>query len=102
MMAITRTSERPATVAAGTMAGAPRAGASASAAAASCRSAALRTSVMDVEPSLVQHEAPHVVLVQQMHVMGGDHDRRPELVQFDEQPQQPPPELGVHIAGRLV
>src|SRR5215471_15243137 len=47
--------------------------------------------VVDMHPAFVQHEAPRVILIHQRDVVGGDHDRRPRLVELDEQPQQPRP-----------
>ena len=58
--------------------------------------------LIDVQPSLMQHQPPRVVLVHQRDVVGGDDDRRAGFVQFDEQPQQPPSERRIDVAGRLV
>src|SRR6201999_2581665 len=47
---------------------------------------------IDVQPSLVQHQAARLVLVHQRDVVGGDDHGGAGLVQFDEQAQEPPPE----------
>src|SRR5689334_4931032 len=60
------------------------------------------TLLIDVQPSLMQHQTPRVVLLHQGDVMGGDDDGGAGLVEFDEQPQQPPAERRIDAAGRLV
>src|SRR5580704_6984661 len=58
--------------------------------------------LIDVQPSLVQHEAPRLVLVHQRNVVGRDDDRGARLVQLDEQPQQAPAQRRIDVAGRLI
>src|SRR6201996_7131105 len=58
--------------------------------------------IIDVQPSLMQHEAPRVVLVHQRDIVGRDDDRGARLVELDEQAQQPAAECRIDIAGRLV
>src|SRR5947209_19151721 len=63
-----------------------------------------RSSVLfiDVQPSLVQHEAARLVLVHQRDVVGRDDDGGAGLVELDEQPQQSSPERRIDAAGRFV
>src|SRR5579863_4971768 len=58
--------------------------------------------LIDMQSSLMQYEPPGFVLVHQVHIMGCDHHGGSGLVQFDEQPQQTPPERRVDVAGRLI
>src|SRR3954451_14902866 len=58
--------------------------------------------LIKVYPALMQHHAPGVILVHQRDVMGRDNHRGAGLIQFDERPQQAPPECRIEIAGRLV
>src|SRR5260370_31428907 len=58
--------------------------------------------LIDMQPSLMQHQPPRVILVHQRDVVGRDNDGGAGLVQFDEQPQQSPPQRRIDIAGRLV
>src|SRR5882757_1519664 len=58
--------------------------------------------LIEMDPALMQHHAPRVVLVHQRDVVGRDDHRGAGLVQFDEQPQQAPPQGRIDIAGRLV
>src|SRR5438132_8549930 len=59
-------------------------------------------SIIDMQPSLMQHEPRRVVLVHQRDIMGGDHDRRARLVELDEQAKKPLRQTRIDIAGRLV
>src|SRR5450432_4134591 len=43
--------------------------------------------LIDVQPSLMQHQPPGLVLIHQRDVVGRDNDGGAGLVQFDEQPQ---------------
>src|ERR1700681_2851801 len=105
MMATTATSARPEIEARGTIGDMLRARAG------SCgRSCPRSTSgacslpvlLIDMQPSLVQYQPPSLVLIHQRDVMGRDDDRGAGLVQFDKQPQQPPPQRRIDAAGRLV
>src|SRR5450756_2212494 len=58
--------------------------------------------LIDVQPSLMQHQPPRVVLVHQRDVVGRDDHRGAGLVEFDEQPQQAPAQRRIDVAGRLV
>src|ERR1700761_7428666 len=60
------------------------------------------TLLIDVQPSLMKHQPARFVLVHQGNIVGGDDDGRARLVQFDEQPQQPPSQWRIDVAGRLV
>src|SRR3979411_296034 len=93
MMATTATSARPAIEARGTIGDRLRARAG------TCgRSCPRSTSwpcssgvlLIDMQPSLMQHQPPGFILVHQRDVMGRDNHRGAGLVQFDEQPQQSP------------
>src|ERR1700681_1526012 len=93
MMATTATSARPAIEARGTIGDRLRARAG------TCgRSCPRSTSgpcssgvlLIDMQPSLMQHQPPGFILIHQRDVMGRDNHRRAGLVQFDEQPQQSP------------
>src|SRR5258708_35948697 len=104
MMATTATSARPAIEARGTIGDKLRARAG------SCGRSCPRSTkgecwsglLIDMQPSLMQHQPPRVILVHQRDVMGRDDHRGARLVQLDEQPQQSPPQRRVDIAGRLV
>src|SRR6185295_18940943 len=58
--------------------------------------------LINVQPTLVQHHSPRLVLVHQRDVVSRDDDSGAQPVQFDEQPQQAPAERRVNAAGRLV
>src|ERR1700744_728900 len=58
--------------------------------------------LIDMQPSLMQHETPRLVLVHQRNVVGRDDDGGAGLVELDEQPQQPPSERRIDVAGRPV
>src|SRR5258707_13901565 len=58
--------------------------------------------LIDVQPPLIQHQPPRVVLVHQRDVVGCDDDRGTRLVELYEQPQQPPPQRRMDPAARLV
>src|SRR6202035_5792151 len=103
MMATTATSARPAIEARGTIGDRLRARAG------SCGRSWPRSTngpcssgvlLIDMQPSLVQHQPPRLVLVHQRDVVGRDDDGGAGLVELDEQPQQPPPQGRVDIAGR--
>src|SRR5277367_396265 len=93
MMATTATNARPAIEARGTIGDKLRARAGTCgrscprSTSGPCSSSAL---LIDMQPSLMQHQPPRVVLVHQCDIMCGDDHRGAGLVQFDEQPQQPP------------
>src|SRR5579862_1429480 len=109
MMATTATSERPAIELLGTIAvatcgpwarnGAASRSSHGSAMVSNCASTG---SVVDMQPSLVQHQATRVVLVHQGDIVGGDNDRGAGLVELDEQAQQALAEIRIDVAGRLV
>src|SRR5438270_1094958 len=104
MMATTATSARPEIEARGTLG--DRLRARADTCGRSCpRSTNGRCSSMlliDVQASLMQHQPPRIVLIHQRDVVGCDDHRGAGLVQLDEQPQQPPAQGRIDIAGRLV
>src|SRR3954469_4932929 len=58
--------------------------------------------LIDVQPSLMQHQPPRVILVHQGNVVGCDEDRGARLVEFDDQPQEPAPQRRIDASGRLV
>src|SRR3981081_4866317 len=58
--------------------------------------------LIDMQPSLMQHQPPLLVLIHQRDVVGRDDHRGAGLVQFDEQPQQSTPECRIDVAGRLI
>src|ERR1700752_2932990 len=60
------------------------------------------TLLIDVQPSMMQHQTPRVVLLHQGDVVGGDDDRGAGLVQLDEKPQQARPQRWIDAAGRLI
>src|SRR5258707_9804678 len=85
MMATTATSARPAIEARGTIGDRLRARAG------TCGRSFPRSTrgpcsspvlLIDVQPSLMQHQPPRVILVHQRDVVGRDDDRRPRLFQF--------------------
>src|SRR5271168_457066 len=101
MIATTATSARPAIEARGTIGDRLRA------LAGTCgRSCPRSTSgpcsspvlLIDMQPSLMQHHAPRFVLVHQVDVVGRDDHSGAGFVQFDEQPQQPPPQGRIDVA----
>jgi len=47
-----------------------------------------------MQPPLMQHQPPRLILIHQRDVVGRDHDRGAGPVEFDEQPQQAPPRVG--------
>src|SRR5271169_385718 len=95
MMATTATSARPAIEARGTIGEELRARADTSG-----RSCPRSTRgpcwspflLIDMQPALMQHQPPRVVLIHQGDVVGGDDHGGTGLVQFDKQPQQAPPQ----------
>src|SRR6478609_45178 len=104
MMATTATSARPWIEARGTIGDMLRAlggscGRSCPRSTSTPRSSGL---LIDVQPSLVQHEASRLVLVHQGDIVGGDDDGGARLVELDEQPQQAAAERRIDAAGRLV
>jgi hypothetical protein len=104
MMATTATSARPAIEARGTMGERLRARAGTCGRSSPRSTSGVCSSVLliDVQPSLMQHEAPRVVLVHQRDVVGRDDDRSARFVELDEEAQQPPSQRRIDIAGRLV
>ena len=104
MMATTATSARPAIEARGTIGDRLRARAGTCGRSLSevhqrrCWSILL----IDMQPSLMQHQPPRVILIHQRDVMGRDDDRGAGLVQLDEQSQQSPSQGRIDVAGRLV
>src|SRR6202165_3363667 len=48
--------------------------------------------LIDMQPPLMQHQPPRLVLIHQRDVVGGDDNRGTRLVQFAEQPQQSAPQ----------
>src|SRR5450755_5201745 len=53
--------------------------------------------LIDMQPSLMQHQPPRLILVHQRDVVGSDNHRGAGLVQFDEQPQQSPPQGRIDV-----
>src|SRR3981081_93940 len=105
MMATTATSARPAIEARGTIGDRcrPRAGTCGRSCPRStsgpCSSGVL---LIDMQPSLMQHQPPRLILIHQRDVVGRDDDGGAGLVQFDETPHQQPPTLRLDVAGRLI
>src|ERR1700754_1962369 len=101
MMATTATSARPAIEARGTIGDRLRARGG------TCgRSSPRSTSgpcssilLIDMQPSLVQHQPSGLVLIHQGDVVGRDDDRGAGFIQFDEQPQQAPSQRRIDVAG---
>src|SRR3954468_16896189 len=101
MMATTATSARPAIAARGTIGDKLRARAG------TCGRSCPRSISGDpwsppvlligMHPSLMQHQPPRVVLIHQRHVVSRDDDRGAGLVEFDEQPQQPPSQRRIDV-----
>src|SRR6202012_3953627 len=89
MIATTATSARPEIEARGTIGDEMRARAGTCGRSCPRSTSGVCSLLIDVQPSLVQHEAPRVVLVHQRDVVGRDDDRGARLVELDEQPQQP-------------
>src|SRR3981081_1266772 len=104
MMATTATSARPAIEARGTMGDRLRA------LAGTCGRSCPRSTngpcwsdlFIDMQPSLMQHQPPRFVLIHQGDIVCRDDDGGARPVQFDEQPQQSPPQSRVDVAGRLI
>src|SRR6516162_1049509 len=106
MIATTATRASPATLDAGTM-DESKAGSSSSVggsadSSASCRSASTLRSVIDMQPASMQHQPPRVVLIHERDVVRGDDHGRPRLVELDKEPQQPPRQIRIDVAGRLI
>src|SRR5712692_10798458 len=102
MMATTATSARPAIVVCGTIGVSTRGSAAAAASRVSCPPRSFVVSIVDMQPTLVQHETTRVELVHQGDVVGRDHDRGTRFVELDEQAQQALRQIGIDVAGRLV
>src|SRR5690242_20565196 len=104
MMATTATSARPDMEALGTIGDRLRARAGTCGRSCPRSTSGVCSSVLliDVQPSLMQHEAPGIVLVHQRDVVGRDDHRGARLVELDEEAQQPAAQGRVDIAGRLV
>src|SRR3982075_4236822 len=105
MMATTATSARPAIEARGTIG--DRLRARAGTCGRSCPRSingpcSLPVLLIDMQPPLMQHQPPRLILIHQRDVVGRDNDRGAGLVQFDEQPQQSPPQCRIDVAGRLI
>src|SRR3981189_357698 len=105
MMATTATSARPAIEARGTIGDRLRARAG------TCGRSRPRSTngpcsspvlLIDMQPSLMEQQPPRLILIHQRDVVGRDDDGGAGLVQFDEQPQQPPPQRRIDVAGRLI
>src|SRR5665213_198668 len=62
----------------------------------------MSTSLIESQPAFLEHETTRVELVHKIDVVGGDDDRRAQLVEFDEQPHQASGERRINVAGRLV
>src|SRR5438132_6842081 len=101
MMATTATSARPAIVLCGTI-GVSTRGAAAAASRVSCPPRSFIVSIVDMQPTLVQHETTRVELVHQGDVVGRDHDRGTRFVELDEKAQQALRQIGIDVACRLV
>src|SRR6516162_5583089 len=59
-------------------------------------------SIIDMDATVMEHQATRVVLVHQGDIMGRDDDRGAGFVEFDEQPQQPLRQPRIDVSGRLV
>src|SRR3954447_5165172 len=104
MMATTATSARPEIEARGTIGDMMRAFAGTCVRSFPRSTSGVCSSILliDVQPSLMQHEPTRVVLLHQVDIVGGDDDGGVGLVQLDEQSQQTPPERRIEAAGRFV
>src|SRR5213078_1877037 len=98
MMAMTATRARPEIVACGTMGVSKRTGSAPCASNLCC----IVASVIDMQATLVQHEAARIDLVHERDVVRGNNHRSPGFVELDEQPQQPPRQIGIDVARGLV
>src|SRR3954454_6539142 len=105
MMATTATSARPAIEARGTIGDRLRARAG------TCGRSRPRSTngpssspvlLIDMQPSLMQHQPPRVILIHQRDVVSRDNNCGAGFVQFDEQPQQSPSQRRIDVAGRLI
>src|SRR3954468_20020877 len=56
--------------------------------------------LIEMDPALMQHHPRRVVRVLQRDVVGRNDDGGARLVQLDEQPQQPPAQRRIDVAGR--
>src|ERR1700730_4611651 len=105
MMAMTAIRGRAAMVAFGTI-GASKRGSGISAASAgspgSGSSAPILVSIIDMQPTFVQHEPAGIVLVHQRDIVGGEQHRSARFVELDEQTQQALRVIWIDVAGRLV
>src|SRR5262245_42830292 len=104
IIATTATSARPEIEARGTIGDRMRAFAGSSGRSLPRSTSGLCSSILliDVQPSLMQHQTPRVILLHQGYIVGGDDDGGAGFVQFDEQPQQAAPQGGIDAAGRLI
>src|SRR5476651_1498413 len=106
MIATTATSARPAIEARGTIGDRLRARAGTCGRSWCPRSingpCSLSVLLIDMQPSLMQHQPPRLVLIHQRDVVGSDNHRGAGFVELDEQPQQPSAQSRIDIAGRLI
>src|SRR5262249_26112541 len=104
MMATTATSARPWIEARGTIGDRLRALAGSGGRSCPRSTSTPRSSVLliDVQPSLVQHQPPRLILVHQANVVGSNDDGGAGLVELDEKAQQTAPERRIDATGRLV
>src|SRR3984957_19980790 len=106
MMAMTAIRACPAIVAFGTIEASKRGSGSSAPLTArspgSVPSAPMPVSIIDMQPTLVQHQPAGIVLIHQRDIVRGQQHRGARFVELDEQPQQALRMIGVDIAGRLV
>src|SRR5271156_1381286 len=100
MMAITEVSERPEIEPEGTiLVGACGASACTAEATRSSHGSVIvsssRGSVVDMKPSVMQHQPARVIFVHERDVVGSDYHRRARFVELDKQAQQPLAEIGI-------
>src|SRR5271156_5901178 len=66
------------------------------------RRAARADSIIDMDATVMEHQATRIILIHQGDIMGRDDDGGAGLIELDEQPQQPLRERRIDISGRLV
>src|SRR5580704_2345412 len=109
MMATTAVSDRPAiefcgTIAVATCGPCERSGVASSSSHGSASGSTRLSSgsLVDMKPSLVQHQPAGVVFVHQGDIVSGDENSRSGLVELDEKAEQALAEIGIDVAGRFV
>src|SRR5262249_13446182 len=62
----------------------------------------IRSSIVDVQPAVMQHQPPRIVLIHKRDVVGRNDDRGPRLVELNEQSQKPLRQSWIDVSGGLV